>query len=57
MKWLVKINYVDRKVEMVSFKLGEELRKMFFRSKIRFDSSWGLRIFLSNFSNFFVPRS
>ena len=31
MKRLVKINDVDRKVEMVSFKLGEELKKMFFR--------------------------
>ena len=43
----------DRRVEMVSFELGEELRNLWLSGRaserkskgLRFDSSWGLRIF------------
>ena len=43
----------DRKVEMVSFELGEELRNLWLSGRaserksegLRFDSSWGIRIF------------
>ena len=48
---------VDRKVEMVSFELGEELRKMFFRLVTFQIRRFEFRFLMGTQNFFFVPRS
>ena len=48
---------VNRKVEMVSFELGEELRKMFFRLVTFQIRRSEFRFLMGTQNFFFVPRS